>query len=230
MTGRNAIIGLAHGSRHPGVGGAIDALMSATADLVGWPARAAYLDLTDPDLNSVALDLEASGARRAVVLPLLFTNAFHATVDVPAAVAEAAALANLDLITGEILGTGDDVADVLQAAAIDAGIAPHLPLLLYAVGSSDAAANSAVGDLAQRLSAQRGTEVRATFGTTDPRPGAVLDEFGSGGPVGIVPLFVSPGVLLDPLAHLAHDRGWPMVPPLGRRLAPVLAARVADAV
>ena len=36
-----AVIGLAHGSRHPGVSGSIDALMSATGRLIGAPARAA---------------------------------------------------------------------------------------------------------------------------------------------------------------------------------------------
>src|SRR4051812_22366031 len=84
------VIGLAHGSRHPRGADAIEALMIAVGAAAGGPARAAYLDLAEPDLAAVVADLAAEGHRRAVVVPLLFTVAFHATVDVPEAVAEAA--------------------------------------------------------------------------------------------------------------------------------------------
>jgi len=227
-----ALIGLAHGSRHPGVRGPIEALMSAAGDLLEIPARSAYLDLTEPDLGTVIGELSRHGSARAVVVPLLFTNAFHARIDVPSTVEEAAGSAPLELVTAGILGTGDDVADVLLTAAAGAGIAGDLPAVLYAVGSSDPAANSAVQELADRLAARRGGPVRAAFGTTEPRAQAVLDELaGAGaGRVGVIPLFVSPGLLLDPVAHMARDRGWPMALPLGRRLAPIVAARYADAV
>lgn len=227
-----ALIGLAHGSRHPGVRGPIEALMNAAGDLLGVPARSAYLDLTDPDLGTVAGDLSRHGNERAVVVPLLFTNAFHARIDVPATMAEVATTAGLELVSADILGTGDDVADVLLTAATDAGIDGDLPAVLYAVGSSDPAANTAVHELAERLAASCGRPVRAAFGTAEPRAPTVLEQLagaGAGG-VGIIPLFVSPGLLLDPVAHLARDRGWPMALPLGRRLARIVAARYADAV
>lgn len=224
---RDAIIGLAHGSRHPGVRGPIDALMSATAELAGVPARAAYLDLTEPDLDSVAAELAAAGIERAVVVPLLFTSAFHATVDVPAAVERAADGSGLRLVSAGILGTGDDVAEVVLDALTDAEVPVDSPVLVYAVGSSDATANTAVEAFALRLAGTRGAPVRAAFGTTDPRPAAVFDDLAEDGPVAIAPLFVSPGLLLDPLVHLARDRGWTITAPLGRRLASVVAARYA---
>jgi sirohydrochlorin ferrochelatase len=235
VTTPTALIGLAHGSRHPGVRGPIEALMTAAGELLGVPARWAYLDLTDPDLDTVAGELGRQGSDRAAVVPLLFTNAFHARIDVPATVAEVAASAPLQLVTAGILGTGDDVADVVLTAAQDAGIDDDLPALLYAVGSSDPAANAAVHELAGRLAARRGAPVRAAFGTTEPRAQPVLDELAGAATgrtrrVGIIPLFVSPGLLLDPIAQLAGDRGWPMALPLGRRLAPIVAARYADAV
>jgi sirohydrochlorin ferrochelatase len=232
VTAPTALIGLAHGSRHPGVRGPIEALMTAAGELLGVPATAAYLDLTDPDLETLAGDLGRQGGERAVVVPLLFSNAFHARIDVPATVASVGASGPLELVTADILGTGDDVADVLLSAGHDAGIECDLPVLLYAVGSSDAAANSAVHELADRLAARRGAPVRAAFGTTEPRAQPALDQLAGGGTgrVGIIPLFVSPGLLLDPVAQLARDRGWPMALPLGRRLAPVVAARYADAV
>src|SRR4051794_20008050 len=75
------VIGLAHGSRHPRGAQAIEALMVAVGAAAGVPALPAYLDLADPDLATVAAALAEQGHRRAVVVPLLFTEAFHATVD-----------------------------------------------------------------------------------------------------------------------------------------------------
>src|SRR5215212_5655735 len=87
------VIGLAHGSRHPGVRSALDELMGAVGDRCGAPARAAFLDLTEPDLETVTSSLAADGYEQAVVVPLLFTAAFHATIDVPQTVRTAGARA-----------------------------------------------------------------------------------------------------------------------------------------
>ena len=83
------LIGLAHGSRHPRVAAGIDAVLAAASPLARAQTRAAYLDLTDPDLAAVASkDLALAGVPRAVVVPSL-TDAFHARIDVPEAVARA---------------------------------------------------------------------------------------------------------------------------------------------
>jgi sirohydrochlorin ferrochelatase len=225
-----AIIGLAHGSRHPGVSGPIDELMERTSSLIGLPARAAYLDLTEPDLMTVAGDLTRDGFERGIVVPLLFTQAFHARTDVPAAVAEAASTTGLALVTTQILGTGDDIARALVAEIDSAQIPAGLPVLLYAVGSSDRTANDAVEELGKRLAERRRTPVAVAFGTAAPRAEQVSATFARDRRIAVVPLFVSPGLLLDPMARLARDRGWPMTSPLGRRLAPVVAARVSGRV
>ena len=123
------------------------------------------------------------GSDRAVVVPLLFTNAFHARIDVPATVAEAAASAPLELVTAGILGTGDDVADV-AADRRQRCRDRRRPSgrLLYAVGSSDPAANTAVHELAERLAAgaarpygprsARPSPARSACWTSSPAPGA----------------------------------------------------------
>ncbi len=101
---------------------------------------------------------------------------------------------------------------------------------MYAVGSSDRTANDAVEELGKRLAERRRTPVAVAFGTAEPRPEQVSATFARDRRIAVVPLFVSPGLLLDPMARLARDRGWPMTSPLGRRLAPVVAARVAGRV
>ncbi|WP_375433531.1 sirohydrochlorin chelatase [uncultured Friedmanniella sp.] len=220
---RPALVGLAHGSRHADGTASITSLMSVAAAAGEVDAEAAFLDLAAPDLITVASRLVAAGHRRAVVVPLLFTVAFHATVDVPEAVEQAVAETGLELLVSDILGTGPDVEDLVRASMAAAGVEPTTSVLLFAVGSSNPAANDAVHDLAARLSHARPGAVRAAFGTTDPRVPAVLRELGE--PVAVVPLFLSPGLLLEPIQRLTADRGWTLAPPLGDLAAPLVLRR-----
>ncbi len=221
------LIGLAHGSRHPRVAAGIEAVLATVTATTGVPTRAAYLDLTEPDLEAVAAELAAAGVQRAAVVPLLFTDAFHARIDVPEAVTRAAETTGVALDLGPILGTGDDVADVVDARLAAVDTAPEAPVLLYAVGSSRPDANAAVADLAQRLAVRRGTVVRVGFGTTEPRATDVLAELVADGasPGTVVPLFVAPGLLLDAIAPTLTAAGWQLADPLGTLLAPVVADR-----
>jgi sirohydrochlorin cobaltochelatase len=232
------VIGLAHGSRHAEGAAAIERLMAAV-DAPEHPARHAFLDLAEPDLNTVATELAAAGHRRAVVVPLLFTVAFHATVDVPQAVSAAAASAGIELEVADILGTGDDIAALLSAALADAGVTSDVSVLLYAVGSSNSAANLAVVELAARLARSRSSSgvpggrpperttrsapVVAAFATCSPRPAEVLDALPE--PVAILPLFLADGLLLDPARTLATSHGWTLVEPLAERAAEVVLER-----
>lgn len=220
---RPALIGLAHGSRHAEGTASIISLVAAVAAAGGVDAEGAFLDLAEPDLLTVARRLVAAGHRRAVVVPLLFTVAFHATVDVPEAVRDAVAETGLELLVADILGTGPDVEALVRDGMLAAEIPDARSVLLFAVGSSNAAANDAVHDLAARLAHGRTGEVRAAFGTTAPRAAAVLPELPE--PVAVVPLFLSPGLLLEPMARLTAERGWTLAPPLGDLAAPLVLRR-----
>jgi sirohydrochlorin ferrochelatase len=222
------LIGLAHGSRHPDVAAAVNDLMAAAGELAGVGAHPAFLDLTEPDLAQAAAALAAGGVQQAVVVPLLFTPAYHARIDTPQAVRAAADSSGVALTVADILGTGDDVLELLQATADTAGIDRSCSILLYAVGSASEAANAAVRDLASRLAAARTGPALAAFGTMDPRPEAVVAELPE--PVAVVPLFLSPGLLLDPMAELAGRRGWPMARPIGAAAAPLVVDRYRSAV
>jgi sirohydrochlorin cobaltochelatase len=221
--GQVPIIGLAHGSRHADVAASLDELMAAVAGQGRLLARAAFLDLTEPDLDQVATELAVEGFRRAVVVPLLFTMAFHATIDAPETVREAADRAGVQLTVAEILGTGPDVLDLIHGGAARAGIGPASSILLYAVGSSRPGANEAVHDLARRLADLRGRPALAAFGTMDPKPEAVIPLLPE--PIGVLPLFLSPGLLLEPMARLAAEQGWPIAEPIGTAAAPLVLDR-----
>jgi sirohydrochlorin cobaltochelatase len=217
------MIGLAHGSRHPDVAAALADLMAAAGELADVSAHPAFLDLTEPDLDHVTAQLAAAGVRRAVVVPLLFTPAYHATIDAPGAVRSAEASAGVALAVADIIGTGDDVLELLQALAAAAGIDESCSILLYAVGSARETANEAVRDLAARLAIVRARPALAAFGTMEPRPDAVAAQLPE--PIAVVPLFLSPGLLLNPMAELAARRGWPMAGPIGVAAAPLVADR-----
>lgn len=214
---------LAHGSRHPLGTASIERLREAVS-VESEAAYAAYLDLNEPDLTAVASQLRAAGLTRAVVVPLLFTPAFHARTDAPAAVAAARAATGVQLELADILGTPDELVPILLQAASDAGIPDSGSLLLAAVGSSRPEANDAVSDLAVRLAAARGTSVRAGFATCEPR---VVDLLGESGVAGVLTLFVGHGLLLDKLRTAAAEHGVGISGPLEDRLAPLVLARVA---
>ena len=160
---------------------------------------------------------------RHVVVPLLFTEAFHATVDVPEAVRNVTESVPFHLIVTGILGTGDDMAQLLRESMASSGIDDRASVLLFAVGSSVPAANEAVVDLAVRLAEDRRGLVRACFGTCSPGVADVMN--GLPEPVAVVPLFLTDGLLLTSVRELAAQRGWQMAEPLGERAAELVLLR-----
>lgn len=182
--------------------GEIDALLAAVAARrPGLLAVPAFLDLTEPDLTTAAGALSAPSA---VVVPLLFTEAFHTKVDTPAAVAAAREATGVDLVVAGHLGTGDDVLGALRGQAERSEVGDDEEILLLAVGSSDESANGAVAALAEQWAGQRSGVVRAVFATTEPRAAAALAEPGRRGVV--VPLFVAGGLLLTTVQRDAPRR------------------------
>lgn len=234
------LVGLAHGSRDPRAAVTIAQVMAAAADLrPGLVAVPAFLDLASPDLLEAVQQVQAQdGAQAAVVLPLLFTEAFHATVDVPEAVAETAEATGVDLTVGRILGMGEEVLTALVDTAAAAGIGADDGILLLAVGSSRAAANEAVHELAGRWSARRPGPVQAGFATMDtpqaPSAATVIRRLAeTRSRVGIVPLFLAPGLLLDQVADkaaaLVPDGEVRVAAPLGTALAGLVLRRYDEA-
>ena len=82
-----ALVALAHGSRDPRSTASITALTDLVArtrpDLRVEPA---FLELAAPSHTDAIDRLVAEGHDEIVVVPLLLTEAYHATVDVPAVV------------------------------------------------------------------------------------------------------------------------------------------------
>lgn len=222
------VIVLAHGSRRRGA----EDVVHAIAREVG--ARAAFLDFSEFTLDAVVSELRAVGHRRAVVMPLLFTSAFHLRKDVPVAIAEAERNHGVALRATEPIGLGADVAELLvahwrkahghRAAADSVGDA-----VVYAVGSSVPRANEAVADLAAGVGHVLGIPARAIFATgggismAEHREELGQRDRAQTAPTAVLPLFFAPGLLLDKAVNVP---GTIVSGPLGTAIAPLVAARV----
>lgn len=208
-----ALITLSHGSRHPRAAEGVRALTRAAAAELGVVGADAHLEFNTPDLVQAAAALAAAGHRDAIVVPLLFTRAFHATVDVPDAVA--AASEHLDIALAEPIGMGADLADVLAARVP----ADATRVVLYPVGTSNpeqAEAYEALAGAVEKRTALPAHVVAATRGGTD-----ALAELA---PFHLLPLFVTHGTLLD-AAYQAIPAGCTASGPLTTALSGVVANR-----
>lgn len=218
-----ALLTLSHGSRHPAAAASVAALTRAAGELAGAPATAAHLEFNDPPLEEAARNLAEQGVREAIVVPLLFTEGYHQRVDVPAALAQASAASGVTLHQARGLGTGEDMSRLL-AQQVPEGTDT---VVVYSVGSSDERANAAVADLARRVGELTGCAARVSFATRGERR-PVGSE---GNQEVVVPLFVSPGLLLDRLDTDSGDGGGQsrcVLPPLGEALAGIVSHRYAE--
>lgn len=197
-----ALITLSHGSRHPRAEPGVRRLTAAAGALAGVDALAAHLEFDEPSLTDAAVLAAERGHEEAVVVPLLFTRAFHARHDVPEALEQARAATGLNLKLADGLGTGPEVAAVLaERLATDAPEGAHV--VLYPAGTSDpegVAALAALGDLLAALSGRGVTVVPAT-GPVNPGAGLV-EVAAEHQSVHILPLFVTEGLLLDRITTL----------------------------
>ncbi|RJO69910.1 sirohydrochlorin chelatase [Nocardia panacis] len=87
---RPALIAVAHGSRDPRSAATMAAVVAGVAGArPDLDIRLAFLDLNSPSVDQVVNILAAQGHSRAVVVPLLLGDAFHARVDLPGLLAAA---------------------------------------------------------------------------------------------------------------------------------------------
>lgn len=192
----------------------------AAAQAPGLDVRLSFLDFNAPRLPDVLHAVAADGHRRAVVVPLLLGTAFHARVDVPAAVEAASTrLPRLDVAVSPVLGAEPAAllaaARARLAAAVTAADAPRTGVVLAAAGSSHAAANDAVSALAAGL-----PRASAAFATSaGPTVPEAISRLRDGGArrIAVLPWFLAPGRLLDRVRDqaLAADPTAVVAEPLG---------------
>ena len=210
-----ALVALAHGSRDPRSAASITALVDAVRSMrPDLKVERAFLDLSKPSLDTV-VDRLSRKHEEIVVVPLLLTEAYHAKVDVPSAVAAAQARhPEVRIRATPILGLEArflEVLDLRMREALASARARELDaLVLAAAGSSDPLANQSVARLARLWGSHHKLPVTAAFASTSPpATGEAVRAFRKEGRrhIAVASLFLAPGFLPDRAAELALEAG-----------------------
>jgi sirohydrochlorin ferrochelatase len=214
---------VAHGSSDPRAGATTRALARAVGRLSPSSlVRVAFLDHAGPRVGEALRDMP----RPVAVVPLLLTNAYHARVDLPAALA----------------GTGAAMTDVLGPVAGDvpelllAGLHRRLAgarfdaLVLAAAGTREPAALSTVEQVAAALGVRLGVPCGTAYASAAvPRPDEAVAALRAAGArrVAVASYFLATGRLYPAAAESAIAAGAVAVAePLGD--APEIARLVLD--
>lgn len=229
------VIVLAHGSRNQHADGVIEQIARAAEASDDRLVLTAHLDFSPDTLGSAAEVLVELGYSDAVVVPLLFTRAFHMRHDVPAAVAETELRTGIRLTVADGIGTEDDLAELVAEHALrtvglgrGAEVTPTR-LALYSVGSSVPGANATVADCAERIgtyiSARVGAPIHTeAFVATGPQADEGQFHAFLTSTTIVQPLFVAPGTLWDKQRCRMPKECLPSTP-LGVALAPLVLSR-----
>lgn len=205
----------AHGSADPRSAATARSIVDCIRRLrPGLDARVAFCEQNSPNLRDVLSTLHD---RRAVVVPLLLADAYHARVDIPAMIAESGA----DVVQAGVLGEDDRLIHVLRQRLEHAGV-PRLDsrvgVLVTAVGSTRKDANARTASVADELIHTTRWTATTAF-ATGPQPALadaaeLLRQRGCSRLV-IAPWFLAHGRITDRVAEFAAVQGIPMSAPLG---------------
>ncbi|HEY6737487.1 MAG TPA: sirohydrochlorin chelatase [Actinopolymorphaceae bacterium] len=218
---------VAHGSRDPRASEVAHEVARAVArDRPGLEARAAFLELAEPDPATALDDLVAANVRSVTVVPFLLGHAYHAKVDLPKVV-EAAKERALAIRLGSTLGPDPRLCDLLARRLEETGAAFDA-IVLAAAGSSDPDGNAGVFALAEQLSSRFGVPVSAGFASaTQPDVEVAVRLAQRAGAVAVATYLLAPGYFADKIRRCAEQAGAVAVSaPLG--VAPEIVALVRD--
>lgn len=201
-----ALVALAHGSRDPRSAATIKALVDEVRALrPDLRIEPAFLELSKPSLETTVAKLVRAGYDEIVVVPLLLTEAYHAKVDVPEAIAAATARhEGLRIRATKVLGLESVFLEVLdrrlRTALKEARVRELDALVLAAAGSSDSLANQAVARLARLWGSKHRLPVVAAYASAaPPATGESVRQFRLEGRrhIAVGSLFLAPGTLPD---------------------------------
>lgn len=205
-----SLVAVAHGSRDPRSAASIHQLLDVVRSLrPELDVRGCFLDLCAPRLSDVLRG-------PAVVVPLLLGKAYHARVDVPAAVAES----RVPAVVSDVLGPDPRLESAalrrLSEAGVDFGDR-SLGVVLAGAGSSHGPANEAVARVARRWARESGwAGVEPAFASiASPTVPEAIERLRLKGAkrIAVASWFLAPGLLPDKVATLAP--GAVVARPLG---------------
>lgn len=209
------LVTVAHGTRRAGGNEIARQITHGAGVALGVGSTASYVELSEPLLEDVVLELDGPAA----VVPLLLSTGYHVRTDLPQACAAAPAGR---VVLGRPLGP-DPLLAAAQVSRLEAaGITPGTPLVLVATGSTDPKAWRDLRAASHLLADQWGTPVRtATLTGLGPRPEAVLRPGDA-----VSPYLLSPGLFSRRLFEMCAELGNPYADVIGPH--PLVVDLVAD--
>lgn len=190
-----ALLAVAHGSPDPRAEPVLEALVArVSAERPDLTALLAHLGHTEPDVPTALESLVQQGFSDIVVVPLLLTAAYHARTDLPAILQEfQAAHAGVKLTQTGVLGPHPLLFSLVRRRLAEAGVDSSSSVVLGAVGTSVAAANAELADVAATIGASIG------FAAGPPTVGEVVGRLRAEGAtqVAIASYVLAPGTLPD---------------------------------
>jgi sirohydrochlorin ferrochelatase len=204
-----AVVLLSHGSPDARSSAAAHELARRAARESGDTVVAAFLQHDQPDLTARCRQLADEGHSDVVVVPMLITPAFHARVDVPAAVGDAVTSTGIQVVLAEPVGT-----DPLLIDALDR-LLPSGPVVLAAAGTGDPAARHRLDALAAAWAERRSAPVAVGYASQaapDVATAIAALESATGSVAAVASFVLYPGVLPDRIAAAAA--GSRVTPPL----------------
>lgn len=234
-----ALIALAHGSTDPRSAATIHALTGVANRLrPDLRVAAAFLDVTEPDLNQVVDQLVAEGHAEIVVVPLLFTDSGKTNADIAEAVKTAEARHDrVSIAITSVLGLEGAFFNVLDRRLREALSQRRVreldALVLAGAGSADPLANAVISRAARAWGKHHNLPTIAAFASSvPPAAGEAVRAHRADGRrhIAVGLLFLTPGVLADQVTDLAYEAGAIAVAePLGaaEEVAQVILSRYA---
>ncbi|MCF2526231.1 sirohydrochlorin chelatase [Yinghuangia soli] len=212
-----ALLAIAHGSRDPRHAATAESLAARVRRArPGVRVEVAYLDHDGPRVPEKLAALAADGVREAVAVPLLLSTAYHAKHDVPAML-DAGRQLRLRVRTAAALGPHPLLLAALDRRLREAGVWPGddaYGIVLASAGSTDAAANAALTDLARTWRRTGwGSVVTAFASALSPEVGEAVRDLRRTGleRVAVATYMLAPGFLPDRIARQSAESGADLV-------------------
>ena len=218
----------AHGSADPRSAANARAVAGLIADMrPDLAVRVAFCEQNAPSLA----DVLAISKGKVVLTPLLLADAYHSRVDIPTQIADSGA--GRRVLLADVLGEDDRLISLLRRRLAERGVSRldhDLGVVVAAIGSSAAAANTRTRSVATKLGQRSEWVSTATVFATGSGPSLAdaaeaLRRRGARKLV-LASWFLAPGRLPDKVATAAMEAGIPMARPLGAHR--LVAATVLD--
>ena len=211
-----ALIALARGSRDKRATATVtDLVAEIRAQRPGLTVEAAFVDQAKPAVDAVIDRLVARGHDEIVVVPVVLTDTFLNTTDLPAALAAASERhPRVKFQATPVLGLEQrflQVVDERMRQALRQAHARELDaLVLASVGSTDGLVNQSIARLARLWGAHHKLPVVAAYAAaTPPATGDAVRALRAEGRrhIAVGSFFLSPSQLTDGAAELALEAG-----------------------